>query len=344
MRVVRTPDDRFDTLPDYPFAPHYVAVPATATGGGGDPPASVEPPDEERPAEHLRLHYLDEGPADAPPVLLLHGQPTWSYLYRHVVRALVEAGHRVVVPDLVGFGRSDKPVDPRSYSFAAHLHWLRAFVALTGLRRITLVAMDWGGPLGLSALAAEPDRFERVVVSNTVLHTGDPALAGRLCWSNHGTDDGRVVLQEALVDYVLLSQRAPAFDASVLVRFATAHPPSEAVLAAYDAPFPDERFKAGVRQFPVLIPLTRNDPGAAIGRATWAALRQWHGPFLTAYGDADPATGGWDRVFQAEVPGARGLRHTTIAGAAHFLPEDHGDELATTILAFMGGRLGPARR
>ena len=311
--VVRTPDARFTDLPDYPFSPRYATVADDTLGP-------------------LRLHYVDEGPAAGDPVLLLHGQPTWSYLYRHVVPPLADAGMRVVAPDLVGFGRSDKPLDPRSYTFASHLGWLRSFLAAIDLRRITLVAMDWGGPLGLSALAGDPGRFTRVVVSNTVLHTADPALAGRLGWSLYGNDDGQVVVQEDLLDYVLLSQRLPRLDASLFVRFATARPPAEQVLAAYDAPFPNESYKAGMRQFPALIPLTRNDPGAVIGRATWEALGRWEGPFLTAYGDADPATRGWDLVFQSAVPGARGLPHRTLAGAAHFLPEDHGAELAAIVL------------
>ncbi len=316
MAVLRTPDSRFGALVEFPFAPRYAEI--------ADPEMGT-----------LRMHYVDEGPAVGGPVLLLHGQPTWCYLYRHVIAALVAGGHRAVAPDLVGFGRSDKPDDPRTYSFERHVGWMRSFLAATALEDITLVAMDWGGPIGLSALAAEPERFSRVVAVNTVLHTADPDLAGQLTWSNHGIEGGRVVLQEALVDYVLLCQRARHLDASVLVRFATARPASDEVLAAYDAPFPDEAHKAGMRQFPVLIPLTRNDPGAVIGRATLDVLRRWERPFLTAFGDADPATAGWDGVFQREVPGAAGQDHRIIAGAGHFLPEDHGDELARVIIDFV---------
>jgi len=314
--VLRTPDGRFEDLSDFGFAPNYLTVTDPRIGP-------------------LRMHYVDEGPTTAPPVLLLHGQPTWSYLYRHVIASLVARGHRVIAPDHIGFGRSDKPTARTDYTFQGHVDWMSAFVESLGLSNITLVAQDWGGPIGLSVLAGGPDRFDRVVATNTILHTSDPSLVGRLGWANHSQGDGRVVLQEALVDYVLLSQRAPALDASLFVGFATTTEVPPAALAAYDAPFPDESFKAGLRQFPVLIPLTKNDPGAAIGRATGEALARFDRPFLTAYSDADPASAGWDSVFQALVPGAAGQPHTTIAGAGHFVQEDRGDELARIVADFI---------
>jgi haloalkane dehalogenase len=315
VAVLRTPDDRFDELPDFPFSPHYAQV--TSRG--------IEP---------LRMHYVDEGPRDAQPVLLLHGQPTWSYLYRHVVARLVDRGLRVIAPDHIGFGRSDKLADPTDYTFRGHVAWVQSFVEALDLRDVTLVAQDWGGPIGLSALARIPDRFARIVATNTILHTADPALAGRLDWAVHGIDGDRVVIQEALVDYLLHYQRAPAIVPSLYVD-AVSGPLSDAVKAAYDAPFPDPSYTAGLRQLTTLLPLTRNDPGAAIGRATMAALRTWDKPLLTAYSDGDPPTRGWDRVFQAEVPGAAGQAHTTIAGAAHFVPETHGTELADVIAGFL---------
>ncbi|WP_435741338.1 haloalkane dehalogenase [Nocardioides sp. SYSU DS0663] len=310
--VLRTPDECFAGLPGYPFEPHYVAVEAD-----GFPP--------------LRMHHLDEGPADGPVVLLLHGQPTWSYLYRSVVPVLVEAGLRVVAPDNVGFGRSDKPARTTDHTFARHVAWLRSFVTCLDLRDVTLVAQDWGGPLGFSVLAAEPDRFARVVAANTILHTVDPALEGRLTWAVHGTGDGRVVLEEALVDYLLLTQRTADLRASDFVGAATSRALSPEELSGYDAPFPEERLTAGLRQMTALLPLTRNDPGARIGRRTMRALEEFDRPFVTCYSDGDPATRGWAEVFQERVPGARGREHVTVSGAGHFLQEDAGPELARAV-------------
>jgi len=309
--VLRTPDDRFAGLPDYPFAPHYAEVVAKG----------VEP---------LRMHYVDEGPRDAPVVLMLHGQPTWSYLYRHVIAALVGSGLRAIAPDHIGYGRSDKLTDPTDYTFRRHVAWIESFVVGLDLTDVTLLVQDWGGPLGLSALARVPDRFARIVATNTILHTCDPALDGRLEWAAHGIDGDRVVLQESLVDYLLHYQRAPAIVPSLYVD-AVAGPLSDEVKAAYDAPYPDSSYTAGLRQLTALLPLTRNDPGAVIGRKTMDALREWRKPFLTAYSDGDPATAGWDRVFQEAVPGAAGQPHVTIKGGQHFIQETHGPELAAIV-------------
>src|SRR4051794_37589392 len=314
--VLRTPDDRFVDLPDYPFEPHYLDVRAE----GLDP---------------VRMHYLDEGPADGPVALLLHGQPTWSYLYRKVIPVLVAAGVRVIAPDNIGFGRSDKPTRPTDYTFARHIEWTRSLVTGLDLRDITLVAQDWGGPIGFSVLAAEPDRFARVVAANTILHTADPALAGRLTWAVHGEGESRVVIEQALVDYLLYTQRAPELRASDFLGAATTAPLGPEVLAAYDAPYPSAELTAGLRQMTALLPLTRNDVGARIGRRTMRALEEFDRPFLTAYSDGDPATRGWDRVFQERVPGARGQDHVTLAGAGHFLQEDAGEELALVVAALM---------
>jgi haloalkane dehalogenase len=314
MSVLRTPDDRFTGLPDYPFTPNYVEV----YSSGMDP---------------VRMHYVDAGPADAPVVLLLHGQPTWSYLYRRMITTLCARGFRVVAPDNIGYGRSDKPGEPTDYTFARHIDWVHSAVTQLGLSGITLVVQDWGGPIGLSVLAREPDRFTRVVATNTILHTCDPDLAGKLTWPHHTLGDGQVVHQETLLDYVSFYQRAPRLVPSVFLE-AVAGPLSPEVLAAYDAPFPDASFTAGLRQMTALIPLTRNDPGAAIGRDTMAALREWRRPFLTAYSDGDPPTRGWDHVFQAAIPGAQGQRHTTIAGAGHFVQEQRGAELGRIVADF----------
>ena len=315
MAVVRTPDDCFTGLPDYDFEPRYHSVETR-----GIPP--------------LRMHYVDAGPSDGPVVLLLHGQPTWSYLYRHTIGVLVDAGMRVIAPDHIGFGRSDKLTEGTDYTFARHVGWMRSLVTGLDLRGITLVVQDWGGPIGLSVLAREQDRFARVVATNTILHTCDPALAGQLTWAHHGVDEGRVLHEETLLDYVAFYQRAPEITPSMFLD-AVAGPLPAPVLAAYDAPFPDRSYKAGLRQLTALVPLTRNDPGAVIGRATMGVLEQWERPFLTAYSDGDPATRGWDRLFQTRVPGARGREHPTIAGAGHFVQEQCGPELGGIVAGFV---------
>lgn len=312
--VRRTPDERFADLPGFGFAPHYVEVDADGLGP-------------------LRMHHLDEGPRDGPVALLLHGQPTWSYLYRRVVPVLVDAGIRVVAPDNIGFGRSDKPARPTDYTLARHVAWLHALVTALDLRDVTLVAQDWGGPIGLSVLAAEPDRFARVVAANTIVHTADPALAGRLAWALHGDGESRVVVEEALLDYLLHCVRAPELRASDFVGAATVRPLAPEVLAAYDAPYPTPEHTAGLRQMTALLPLTRRDPGARIGRRTWRALADFDRPFVTCFSDGDPATRGWERLFQEHVPGARGRDHVVLGGAGHFLQEDAGEELARVVVA-----------
>jgi haloalkane dehalogenase len=318
MEAVRTPEHRFTDLPGWAWQPSYVDVDA---GDGSGP---------------VRMAYVDAGPTDGPTVLLLHGQPTWSFLYRHVIEVLVAGGARVVAPDNIGFGRSDKPVSPYDYTLARHVGWTRSLVSALDLRDVTLVCQDWGGPIGLSALAADPGRYAGVVAANTILHTASPDLEGRLAWALHGEGGARVVIQEWLLDYLLHTQRAPRLRASDFVAGGTAVRPSKEVLAAYDAPFPDERHSAGLRQMTALLPLTRNDVGAEIGRRTMAFLGEWERPFLTCYSDGDPATRGWETVFASHVPGARGLPHVVIEGAGHFLQEDAGPELARNVLDLLG--------
>jgi haloalkane dehalogenase len=315
VTVRRTPDDRFDDLSDYPYPPNYLQVEARGVGA-------------------VRMHYVDAGPADGPVVVLMHGQPTWSYLYRRVIGVLAAAGLRVIAPDNIGYGRSDKPTDPTDYTFARHVDWLHGLISGLDLRDVTLVGQDWGGPLGMSVLARDPDRFARVVATNTILHTCDPALEGQLTWAHHGVGEHRMMLEETLLDYVRFYQRAPDIVPSYFLD-AVAGPLPADVLAAYDAPFPDRTFTAGLRHLIALIPLTRNDPGAAIGRTTMAALEQWRKPFLTAYSDGDPATSGWERVFQQRVPGARGQDHVIIQGAGHFVPEQRGEELGGIVARFV---------
>ncbi len=314
VEVVRTPEERFAALPGFPFTPRYATLP-----------------------DGLRLHYIDEGPADAEAVLLLHGQPTWSYLYRTVVVRLAEHGLRAVAPDLIGFGRSDKPLARTAYSVQAHVDWLAQFVAAVGLADVTLVVQDWGGPIGLAVLAARPGLVRRVVAANTALHTADPALAGRLDWACHAGPDGTVTVEQMLLDYQRLTQELTPFAPSLFVQGATESDVPDAVLAAYDAPFPDETFSAGPRQLPLLMGLTPASACARWNRRTMHTLAEFEGPFLTAFSDGDPGTRGWAEVLQAHVPGATGRAHVTIEGAGHFVQEDRGSQLADVVVRFVGG-------
>lgn len=299
MKILRTPDERFVDLSGYPFAPHYADV---ADGEGG----------------RLRMHYLDEGPPAAAPVLLLHGEPSWSYLYRKMIPVLVEAGHRCVAPDLVGFGRSDKPVERTDYTYARHVEWLRELLFdRLDLRRITLVCQDWGGLLGLRLVAEHEGRFDRVVAANTFLPTG---------LNSPG---------EAFLAWRKFSQETPEFRTSRILQGATTTALSPDVLAAYDAPFPDESYKAGARQFPTLVPATPDDPASAANLRAWEKLERFTKPFLTAFSDRDPITAGGDALFQKLIPGSRGLPHMTIEGGGHFLQEDKGEELAAVTAKFI---------
>ena len=299
MEALRTPEERFADLPDYPFEPNFAEI---RDGEGGT----------------LRVHYLDEGPADAAPVLLVHGEPSWSYLYRHMVPILVNAGHRVVVPDLVGFGRSDKPTRQTDYSYARHVAWLSELVFdHLDLRDATFFGQDWGGLLGLRLVADEPDRFARVVIGNSGLPTG------------HGP------ASEAFLRWQRFSQTTPVFPVGDLVGRACTTELSAAVVAAYDAPFPDDTFKAGARIFPSFVPTNPDDPETAPNQAAWRVLEAFQKPFLCAFSDSDPVTAGGDAPFLAKVPGARGRQHPTIVGAGHFLQEDAGPELAAVIRDFI---------
>ena len=306
MDVLRTPEDRFAGLPGYDFSPHYVEVPS----GEG---------------QALRVHYLDEGPpAAAETVLLLHGEPSWSYLYRTMVPVLAAAGLRVVAPDLVGFGRSDKPAARADYTYARHVEWMRAALFdrldLTGL---TLVGQDWGGLVGLRLVAEHPERFRRVVAANTGLPTGD-------------TDMG-----EAFLAWQRFSQEAPELPVGKIVASGCAAPPPDEVVAAYDAPFPDETYKEGARQFPLLVPCRPDDPASDANRRAWQSLERFEKPFLCAFSDGDPITRGADALFLARVPGTKGQPHATVGGGGHFLQEDRGPQLAEVVAGFVAGT--PAR-
>jgi haloalkane dehalogenase len=293
IEALRTPDERFAKLPDYPFAPHYVDI------------------------DGLRMHYLDEGPRDGQPVLMLHGEPSWSYLYRKMIPIVTAAGLRAIAPDLIGFGRSDKPVRQEDYTYKTHVDWVTAFVNALDLHGATLVGQDWGGLIGLRVAAENESRFARIVAANTFLPTGD-------------TPPG-----EAFLRWQTFSQSAPSLPIGNIVKGGCRTDVPSDVVAAYDAPFPDDTYKAGARIFPMLVPTRPDDPASEANREAWKVLRRWEKPFLCAFSDEDAVTRGGDRVFQAEVPGTRGQPHTTIVGGGHFLQEDKGEELAGAIVKFI---------
>ncbi len=293
MEVARAPDARFSGLPDYPFTPHWREV------GGG-----------------LRMHFVDEGPRDAPPVLMLHGEPSWSYLYRHMIPICAER-FRVVAPDLVGFGRSDQPTRIGDYTFERHMAWLTDFVEQLDLAAITLVCQDWGAMLGLRLAVEREERFARIAVGNGMLVSGDRSMppAFRL-WK-------------------LFARWSPWFPIGRIVDAGCRRRLSRRERAAYDAPFPSRRHKAGARAFPRLVPTSPDDPAAPACRAAWEALGRWRKPFLTAFSNGDPIMRGGDRVLQRHVPGADGQPHTTLRGG-HFLQEDSGPEFARRVVDWIG--------
>jgi haloalkane dehalogenase len=299
---VRTPDDRFDSLPGYPFEPHYAEV--DAGDGSGT---------------RLRVHYVDEGGGSSgETVLLMHGEPSWSYLYRKMIPVLVSAGYRCVAPDLIGFGRSDKPTPRGEYTYARHVEWMRAALFdQAGVSHATLVGQDWGGLIGLRLVAEHPDRFARVVAANTFLPTGDrhPGKAF-LAWQQ-------------------FSQETPDFHGGGIIKGGCRTDVDDATIAAYDAPFPDETYKEGARQFPLLVPTSPDDPASADNRKAWESLQKFDKPFLCAFSDQDPITGGADRVLKELIPGTQGQPHTTIEGGGHFLQEDCGPKLAEVVAEFI---------
>lgn len=297
MEYLRTPDECFENLPGYDFAPNYLNV---ADGEGGE----------------LRVHYLAEGPADGETVLLLHGEPSWSFLYRKMIPLFVEAGFRVIAPDLPGFGRSDKPSKRSDYTYQRHVDWMQSVLDQLELNDITLVCQDWGGLIGLRLLAENPSRFARAVAANTMLPTGDQAPG------------------QAFLDWRKFSQEVPEFPVGGIISGATTTELSPDVVAAYDAPYPDESYKEGARQFPLLVPATPDDPASDANRAAWAVLSKWKKPFLTAFSDSDPVTKGGDAIMQKLIPGCEGQDHTTIVNGGHFLQEDQGEALAKVVLKF----------
>ena len=299
MQKLRTPDERFADLPDFPYLPSYSDV---DDDDGGT----------------LRVAWVTDGPADADPVLMLHGEPTWSFLYRRMIPVLTAAGHRVICPDLVGFGRSDKPIRIEDHTYARHVEWIRALAFdVLDLSRVTMVGQDWGGLIGLRLAAEHPDRFARLVVANTGLPTGDVAMPDT--WWR---------FRNAI-------RSAPTIDVGRFVRAGCRRPMSEAARRGYDAPFPDDSYCAGPRAMPGLVPTSPDDPAAPANRAAWAALCSSATPMLVAFSDSDPITGAMAPIFQRAMRGAQGYDHPVIRDAGHFLQEDAGGELADRIVDFL---------
>jgi haloalkane dehalogenase len=302
VQTLRTPDDRFDNLPGYAFEAHYAEI---ADGSGGSDGAT------------LRVHFLDEGPAGGPVVLLLHGEPSWSFLYRHMIPILADAGFRVVAPDLVGFGRSDKPTEAGDYTFARHVEWMRELLFdVLDLRDVHVFGQDWGSLVGLRLVGEHPDRFAKVAIGNGGLPTGDGTLSDAfLAWQQY-------------------ARESPHFPIGRIVNGGCVTDLADEVIAGYDAPFPDDTYKAGARVFPSLVPTAPDDPAAEANRAAWETLRAFDKPFLCTFSDQDPILGKGYAVLQREIPGTQGQPHVTIEGGGHFLQEDCGPALADVLVDF----------
>ncbi len=293
MNLLRTPDERFENLPDYPFKPNYIDI------------------------DGIRIHFVDEGPKETEVILLMHGEPSWSFLYRHMIPILINAGYRTVAPDLVGFGRSDKPTEQIDHTYRKHIEWMTKLVILLDLNNITLFCQDWGSLIGLRVAIENQERFRRIVLSNGGLPTGVQKLS------------------KAFLDWQEFSKTTPKFDVGRIIQGATVTKLPRNVIKAYNAPFPDDTFKAGPRIMPSLVPTTKDNPEHEENKKAWEQFFQWKKPFLTAFSDSDPITRGGDKFWQENVPGAKEQNHTTIKNAGHFVQEDKGPELAKLIVKFI---------
>ena len=292
-KIIRTPENRFENLSGYNFSSNYFYV-----------------------EEGLRLHYLDEGDKDHPIVLLLHGEPSWSYLYRKMIPVLCDNNFRVIAPDLIGFGKSDKWVEQSAYSYQNHIGWLEKFIEALDLQSINLFCQDWGGLIGLRVVANRPERFSKVVVSNTMLPTGKGKTP------------------EVFLQWREFSQKSPDFNIGQVINMGTVQSLSEEVIAGYNAPFPSEEYKAGARIFPMLVPIDEEDAEAISNKKAWQVLKQWDKPFLTIFGDADFIMKGAEKIFQEHVPGAQNQDHKMLH-AGHFIQEEKGEELAQLLIEFI---------
>ena len=296
MKVLRTPDDRFTDLPDFPWDPHYFTV---KDADGSD----------------IRIHFVDEGPRDAEPIVLMHGNPTWAYLYRHMIPALIATGRRVIAVDLVGCGRSDKPAAKSDYTLARHYDWMSQWLTGLDLKDITLFCQDWGGTIGLYLVSQFPERFARVVAANTGLPLGTGESEFMKMWvgmMREATDFPWPMLEQGMERKLT---------------------PQE--VAAYRAPFPTNEYESGLIQFPLLIAVQKDNPGAPLNRAAWERLKTFDKPFLTLFGDLDPVAKGWDKQAQANIPGTRGQNHQNIPGANHFIQEDVPEILLKHLIPFL---------
>lgn len=293
IKSVRTPEERFQNLPDYDFEANYIEL-----------------------KDGLRLHYLDEGSSDGQIVLLLHGEPSWSFLYRKMIPILVDAGFRVIAPDLIGFGKSDKPIKQTDYTYQRHIDWVKEFILATKLTDITLFCQDWGGLIGLRVAVEIDDRFERIMASNTALPIGN------------------IEMPASFLKWLEFSKSSPKFDIGKVIDKGTVFDLSEEEIAAYNAPFPSEAYKAGARIFPSLVPISPGDPQSANNQAAWGKLMQWKKPFLTVFGDSDPIMRGAEKFFIQAVPGAHNQPHSIIR-AGHFSQDDQGEELAKILVEFI---------
>ena len=301
MEFLRTPESNFENLPGYDFAPHYFYP----DGQGEAAEAS------------FRTHYIDENPEASQVVLLMHGEPSWSFLYRKMIPVFKAAGYRVIAPDLIGFGKSDKPVSRDDYTYKGHVDQVASFLEHLDLKNITLFCQDWGGLIGLRVAAENQERFARIVVGNSGLPVGD---------ENHSP---------VFMRWRKTSQTRKVFNVGEIVKSGCVRPLSPEVLAAYDAPYPDESYKAGARKFPLLVPVSTEDPASEANQRAWEVLRTWEKPFLCTFSDSDPITKGGHLPFRRVVPGAKGQNHVIIKEAGHFLQEDKGEELANVIVEFM---------
>ncbi len=294
MKLLRTPDERFENLPDFPYQPHYFEI------------------------DGIRIHYVDEGPRDAEPILLLHGEPTWCFLYRRMIPILIKNGNRCVAPDLVGFGRSDKPTEISDHTYAKHVHWITELVKSIDLRNITLFCQDWGSLIGLRVAAENENRFKRIMLSNGALPTGEQKP------------------NPAFVTWQKFSVEVPKLEISRLIQGSIrSRKLTDEELAAYDAPFPEDKYKAGPRILPSLVPTSKDDPAAPANRKAAEVLMAWKKPFLCAFGDNDPITKGGDRFYINNVPGAKGQKHTTVKDAGHFIQDEKGEEIAGLLADFI---------
>ena len=302
--VLRTPEERFADLPQFPFQPHYLTIEDARHG-------------------KLRMHYLDEGPQSAPVVLMLHGEPTWSFLYRKIIPDVVAAGYRAIAPDYIGFGRSDKLTDRYAYTYQGYVDWLIQFIERLQLRHITLFGQDWGGPIGLRLVHARPAHFDAIIASNTVLPNCEAPPRGIADWPG-----------PIIEPWAASTRDATDFPVSGIIAGVFAKPPDPRVLEAYEAPYPDAAYKAGVIQFPALIPVKSHMTGVAENRRTWEFLEQFEKPFVTAFSD-DPGTRPWEAVFHARIPGARDQPHVEIPDSGHFVQEEQSGAVVAVILELM---------